>query len=229
MDVSVRILPLLKKDIQIKRLFIPELRINPGNSPSFRCSLDLNINILINSMSQDNMLKTLSAKGSAKLQNAVLDNMNILKVALDKLSMLPDLVQKLKDNLPEEYSRFLSQDYTAFKPMNVDFQIKNGRIFFDRVLVESDAFYLTGKGSIGMEQDIDISAALFIQKDLSAAFINTAPEFKYIADDEGFITMPLEISGKAPNIKVMPDLKYVVQKLFAPKGQELLNKLFKSK
>ena len=230
LDASVRILPLLKKDIQIKRLFIPELKINPGNSPNFRCSLDLNINILINSLSQDDMLKTLSAKGNAKLQNAVLDNRNVLAAALDKLNILPDLVQKLKNNLPEKYSRLLSQDYTAFKPMDVDFQIKDGRIFFDRVLVESDAFYLTGKGSVGMEQqDIDISADLFIQKDLSTAFINTVPELKYISDDKGFITMPLEISGKMPNIAVMPDLKYVIQKLFVSKGHELLNKLFKSK
>lgn len=230
LDISVRIPPLLKKDIHVKRFFIPELRINPGSSPSFRCRLDLNIDISINSLSQDDMLRTLSAKGNAKLQNAVLDNMNILKAALDKLDMLSGLVQKLKDNLPEKYSALLSQDYTAFKPMDVDFQIKDARIIFDSLLVESDAFYLTGKGSIGMEkQDIDISADLFVQKDFSNAFINTVPELKHISDDKGFITMPLKISGKMPNILVTPDLKYVMQRLLTSKGQELLNKLFKSK
>lgn len=227
LNASVRILPLFKKDIQIKKLSVPELRINPGNGTSFRCSLDLNMNILINSLSQDDMLKTLSAKGNIKLQNAVLDNMNILRAALDKLNMLPGLVQKLKDNLPEKYSGLLNQNHTAFKPINAGFQIKDGRIFFNEFLVESNAFYLTGKGSIGMEQDLDISADLFIQKDLSEAFINTAPELRYIADDKGFITMPLEINGKAPNITVMPNLEYVIQKLFVSKGRELLNKFFK--
>lgn len=230
LDASVRLLPLLKKDIQIKRLFIPELRINPGNSPSFRCSLDLNINILINSLSQEDMLKTLSAKGNAKLQNAVLDNVNVLAATLDKLNMLPDLVQKLKNNLPERYSSLLSQNYTAFKPINADFEIRDTSIWFDKLHVESDTFYFTANGSVGMiDQDLQISADLFIPKDLSVALINTAPELKYLADNNGLITMPLEISGKMPNIAVMPDLKYVLQKLLIPKGQELLNKLFKIK
>ncbi|MCX5692818.1 MAG: AsmA-like C-terminal domain-containing protein [Candidatus Omnitrophica bacterium] len=229
LEASVRILPLLRKYIQIERLLIPELRINPGDSPSFRCGLDLNMRISINSLSQDDMLKTLSAKGNAKLQNAVLDNMNVLKAALDKLNMLPGLVQKLKDNMPEKYRDLLDQNYTAFKPINADFEIKDGRIFFDELLVESSAFYLTGKGSIGIEQDIDISVDLFIQKDLSNALINTAPELRYIADDKGLIKMPMEISGKVPDIMVMPDLEYVIQKLFVSKGQELLNRLLKGK
>jgi hypothetical protein len=229
LNVSVKILPLLKKDIQIQRLFVPELTVNPGNSPSFRCGLDLNMRILINSLSQDDMLKTLSARGNIRLQNAVLDNMNVLKVALDKLNMLPGLVRKLKDNLPEKYSGLLSRNYTAFKPMNAAFQIKDNRIYLDKLLVESDAFYLTGKGSIGMDQDIEISADLFIPKDLSDAFTNAAPELKYLTDNKGIITMPLEIRGKAPNISVMPNLEYVIKKLFVSKGQELLNKLFKNR
>ena len=224
-SVSIEILPLLKKDIRVRKLFVPELIINPGSDPSFRCSFDLNINILINSVSERDMLKTLTAKGNMKLQNAVLDNMNILKAALDKLNMLPGLVQSLKENLPEQYKGLLSQDYTAFKPMSADFQIKDGRIFFDELLVESQAFYFSGKGSIGMiEQDLDIKTDFFIQKDLSGAFMDTVPEFKYLLNDKGIITMPLEISGKVPNVLVMPDLKYIMQKLFVSKGRELLNK-----
>ncbi len=231
LNASVKILPLLKKDIQIQGLFIPELEINTGtgaNGPVFRCALDLNARILINSLSQDDMLKTLSAKGSMKLTNAVLDNTNVLRTALDNLSMLPGLVQKLKDNLPEKYKEFLNQDYTAFKPMNADFEIRDGRIYFDKLLVESDTFYLVSKGSIGMiDQDLQINSNLFIPKGLSGAFSNIVPEFKYLVDNNGLITMPLNIKGKVPNVSVMPDLNYVLQKLIALKGQELLNRIFK--
>jgi hypothetical protein len=230
LTISVEILPLLKKDIRIRKLSVPELKVSPGNKPSFRCGLDLNVNILINSASQSDMLKTLTAKGNIKLQNAALENMNVLKTALDKLNMLPGLVQNLKDNLPEQYKGLLSQDYTAFKPISAGFQIKDARIYFDELTVESQAFYLTGKGSVGMiEQDLDMSADLFIQKDLSSAFVNTVPEFKYLLNDKGVITMPLEINGRAPNILVMPDLEYIMQKLFVSKGRELLNRFLGGK
>jgi hypothetical protein len=231
LNASVKIIPLLKKDIQISRLLISELEINTGggvNSPVFRCSLDLNMNILINSLSQDDMLKTLSAKGHAKLQNAVLENMNVLNAALDKLDMLPGLVQKLKDNLPEKYSRLLGQNYTAFKPMDAGFEIRDARVYFDKLITESDTFYLASEGSVGiMDQSLRISSDFFIPKDLSGAFIGIAPELGYLADKNGSITMPLEIKGNVPDISVMPNLNYVLQKLIASKGRELLNKFFK--
>ncbi|OIO34249.1 MAG: hypothetical protein AUJ70_01580 [Candidatus Omnitrophica bacterium CG1_02_40_15] len=257
LNASVKILSLLKKDIQIQRLFVPELEINTGtgaNSPVFRCGLDLSVRILINGMEfqkteipttenrlkvitkrfscspqQDDMLKTLNAKGNVKLTNAVLDNVNVLKTVLDSLSMLPNVVQKLKDNLPENYKGLLNQDYTAFKPMKADFEIKGGRIYFDNLLVESDAFYLVNKGSVGMiDQSFGISSNLFIPKDLSGVFSNAVPELEYLIDDKGNITIPLEIKGKVPDISVIPDINHALQKLIESKGQELLNKLFKS-
>jgi len=230
LNASIKIPPLLKKDIQIQRLSIQDLSINTGSGTNFRCALDLKVDILINNLSQDDMLKTLSAKGKMRVNNAVLENMNVLNVALDKLNMLPGLVQKLKDKLPERYSKLLKQNYTAFKPMDTDFEIRDARIYFDKLLVESDAFYLTSKGSVGIaDQSLDISSNFFIPKDLSEAFISAVPELEYLADDNGLITMPLDIKGKVPGISVMPNLNYVLQKLIKSKGQELLQKLFKSK
>ncbi|MBU1911965.1 MAG: AsmA-like C-terminal domain-containing protein [Candidatus Omnitrophica bacterium] len=232
-NINIEILPLLKKDIQVKRLFIPELEINAGSgaaSPVFRCAVDMKVRVLINGISQDDMLKTLSAKGKVKLTNAILDNMNVLRTALDQLNMLPSLVEKLKNNLPEKYSALLDKNYTIFKPINVDFEIKDARIYFKDLFVESDAFYLTSKGSVGMiDQSLEIYSNLFIPKDLSGAFINVTPEFAYLTDKEGLIIMPLEIKGKIPSVSVMPDLNYVLRKLIASKGQELLNKLFKAR
>ena len=92
--------------------------------------------------------------------------------------------------------------------------------------MESDAFYLTGRGSLGMDQSLQIGADFFIPQDLSAALSDVVPELSYLKDAKGLITMPLEIKGKAQNISIMPDLNYVLRKLIESKGQELLNKLF---
>ena len=230
LNISVKIPPLLKKDIQIQRLSIADLSINTGSGTDFKCTIDLKVDILVNSLSQDDMLKTLSAKGKMKVSNAVLENMNVLNAALDKLNMLPGLVQKLKDKLPERYGKLLNQNYTAFKPMDADFEIRDGRIYFDKLLVESDAFYLTSKGSVGIaDQSLDISSNFFIPKDLSGAFTGAVPELGYLTDDNGLITMPLDIKGKIPSVSVMPNLNYVLQKLIKSKGQEFLQKLFKGR
>jgi len=204
--------------------FAPEA---PKGSPVFRGGLDLDMRCSSSGFTPEAILKTFKGKGNAKLEKAVLENMNVLNAAMDQLNMLPGLVDKLKKSLPEKYAGLLSQNFTAFKPMNAGFEIKDGRILFDKLLVESDAFYLVARGSAGMDQSLEVSANLFIPKDLSGAFADSVPEFKYLMDDKGVITIPLEVRGKIPNITVMPNLNYIIQKLAISKGQELLDKLFK--
>ncbi|MFA5389640.1 MAG: AsmA family protein [Candidatus Omnitrophota bacterium] len=216
LDAKLELFPLLKKDIQVRRLSVEGMTINPGRKPSFKCALDLRMRILAG-----------NAEGNIKLRGASLEDMNILKTALDKLNMLPGLVEKLRYSLPENYGVVLSRNNTVFKPMDLDFRVKEGRIFFDDFLIESDGFYLSGKGSVGMEQDMDIDADLSIQEDLSGVIAGIVPELSYLADEKGVIVIPLEISGKAPAISVIPDLKYVMERLFTSKGQELLERLLR--
>lgn len=200
-----------------------------ANSPGFKGEFNLKSVCSIGGLSQDNILKTLNAKGNIELENGLLENMNVLRVALDKLNMLPGLVERLKYNLPEKYNELLKENHTAFKPMNADFEIKTGRLFFEKLIIESDAFYLVSKGSIGMDGSLYIGSNLFIPQDLSGAFTNAAPELEFLKDDKGIITMPLDIKGKVPNISVMPNLDYCVQKLAVSKGQEILDRIFKGK
>lgn len=211
------------KDIDVSG-FLPE---PPRGSPSFKAILNLGTQVSANGLSKDNILDTLKAKGKMNLDNAMLDNLNVLRVALDKLNMLPGLVQRLKDNLPLKYSELLKQNFTTFKPMNADFEIRTGRLFFEKLIIESDAFYLVAKGSIGLNGDLQVNSTLFIPQDLSDAFISSVPELIYLKDNNGMITMPLDIAGKLPNISVMPNLDYVIQRLAVSKGQELLDRIFK--
>lgn len=197
------------------------------NEPSFKARLNLDLTCSAKGLTQQGITGSLGARGKLRLEDAVLNNMNVLRTALDKLSMLPGLVQRLKDNLPEYYSELLKQDYTLFKPMDTDFELRSGRVYFEKFIIESDAFYLVTKGSLGLGGDLDASSNLFIPKDLSAAFIDTVPEFKFLLDNNGTITMPLSISGRMPNITVMPNLDYVIQKLAVSKGQELIDRLFR--
>lgn|GEM_PF-1806602 len=206
--------------------FTPKL---PAGSPEFKGGINLDMEASSVGIAPEDIMRTLKAKGVAELNNGVLENMNILKTALDKLNMLPNLVQKLKASLPEKYSGLLNQTSTGFKPIKSNFEITSGRIFFEKLLVESDAFYLINSGSIGMDQDISLSSSFFIPKDLSDAFVKSVPELKYLKNNNGLITMPLEIKGKAPDIAVKPNLDYVMQKLAVSAGQEILNRILSNK
>ncbi|MBU0759211.1 MAG: AsmA family protein [Candidatus Omnitrophica bacterium] len=210
-------------DINMAKL----LPVSAPGRPGFEGALSLTMSSSIKGLAGQNMLGTLAADGTVDLSRAVLKDMNILTLALDKLNMLPGLVAKLKEKLPENYKELLRQKDTVFKPMRLNFTIRDGRVLFKDARVESDVFYLMGSGYLGLNRDLAIHSNIFIPKDLSEAFIGAVRELTYLKNAQGMITMPVDIGGKLPGISVRPDLDYVIQKLAVSKGQELLESIFR--
>jgi hypothetical protein len=153
--------------------------------------------------------------------------MNVLRTALEKIEILPGLVPKLISNLPERYKEMLKDSDTFFKPISLDFSVENGGLMFKEIVIESDAFYLTGRGYVGFNGYIKTRSDIFISKDLSEALIEAVRELSYLQDTRGLITMPAEIEGGCPDISIKPDLDYVIKRLAEAKGRELLESLFK--
>jgi len=189
----------------------------------------LNAEILssVRGLTRDKIFNTLKAKGVVKIDEAVLRNMNLLTVALDKLDMLPGLVQKLKNKLPAHYKELLRQNFTAFGPIDLNFNIEGDVLFLQETVIESDGFYLVCDGHLKANGDFIINSDLFIAADLSEAFVDAVREFKYLQNRQGMITMPMDIYGKFPDVIVKPDIDYVIQRLAVSKGQELLEDIFK--
>jgi len=216
MDITLR-------NIDVSML-LPEAA--PGK-PQLEGTLNIALRSSSSGLTREGILDTLKAKGTVKLDRVVLKNMNVLTVALGKLNMLPGLMQRLRNRLPGYYKKLLRENHTAFKPIEAGFILENRKLFFQKVNVESDTFFLTGSGYLGINRDINVSSYLFIPQDLSGAFAEAVPELGFLQDSQGMISMPLNISGRLPNVSVMPDLNYVIQRLAVTKGQELLESILK--
>ncbi len=219
------VLDIVLNDIAVGMLFAD---LAPGE-PYLEGTVDIDITGSAEGLMPEAILDTLTSQGTIKLDKAVLRNINILTVALEELDMLPGLVQKLKARLPKYYRELLKQNYTAFAPIETEFNIRDKKMLFKKFVIESDAFYLVGNGYLGMNRDINVSSNLFIPRDLSEAFIIVVDALRYLQNGQGMITMPIDVYGTFPDISVRPDMDYVIQRLAVSKGQELLERIFKKK
>jgi len=216
-------LEVILQDIDVATL-LPDSA--PGE-PHFEGRMNIEAKSEGRGLALQKILDTIKVKGDLKLDRAVLKNMNLLTVALDKLNMLPGLVRELKTDLPERYQELLRQDHTDFNPVETNFNLKDRKLSFQKLTIESEAFYLVGQGYLGLDRTLNMHASLFIPQDLSEAFIDEVYELEYLQNADGMITMPVDISGKLPDISVKPDLDYVIQRLAVSKGQELLESIFR--
>jgi hypothetical protein len=204
----------------------------PQTSPeasSFKGIADLKATITGQGLQQDQLMQSLTGSGSLKVDKPVLKNMNILRIAFEKMDMIPGLVARLRENLPENYTEVLKQNDTNFKPMDINYTISQGKLVFKDTNIESDGFLVKSQGEVGLLGDIQIGSYLFIASDLSLAFINIVRELRFLANEQGMINMPLSITGKAPQVSVNIDRDYVLRKLVVSKGSELLENIFKKK
>jgi len=153
-----------------------------------------------------------------------LTNINVLKVVLDKMSMIPDLVDKVEKNLPEKYKKKLQDKDTPIERVEIDATVKNGSLVVTDAQVTSDTFLLTGKGTIGFDQTVALDTSLAIPEDLSTSMVTSADNLKFLLDRKGQIMIPVKVSGKVSSPRFFPDLEYLGKRIIATRGREELNK-----
>ncbi len=213
------------KDIQIQKL-LPQA--GPAE-PSFEGTAGTACDISFTGTSAADVTRSLSASGNLFLKKGVLKNINVLTTALDKLDMLPRLVEKLKKRLPEKYQDLLQEKDTRFDPIDLKFKAEDGRVYFDETMVASEGFYIMVRGYVTLRGSLSADSRLFIYKDLSEALVDSVEELGYLQNSKGEINMPIAFYGDLPDAQVVPDLNYVIEKLAVSKGQELLDQFFKKK
>lgn len=198
-------------------------------APRFNGIADLKAMVTWSGLSQDQIMKSLAGTGSLKIEKPLLKDMNVLRLAFEKMDMIPGLINNLVQNLPDNYIEVLKQKDTNFKPMSSDFTISQGKIIFKEANVKSDGFLVRGSGDVSFQGDVNIGSYLFIAPDLSQAFVKAVKELGYLANEQGMINMPLAVSGRAPNLAVGIDRDYVLKKLLVSKGAEILEGIFRKK
>lgn len=171
------------------------------------------------------LLAKVRGKTQGELKDGRLKDMNVLKTVLDKISVVPDLAQKLEENLPAQYREKLTQKDTEFKKMLFDGTIADSLFHINSATVDADIFLVKLSGDVGFDQSCDVKGTFFITGDLAQSMVSAVKELEYLMNQEGQIAIPVIASGKGKDIKVLPDVGNIAQQAFKNKGAEELGKV----
>jgi len=169
------------------------------------------------------MLRTLTADGSVKLDQAVIARVNVLREVFQKMSMIPGLVERLLTRLPKNYQEKLKSEDTKLEMAQIPFSVQNGLLHLPRLEIATDSFVATGSGTYGLnEGSVTGKVLLAIEPDLSSAMTRSVEELQYLTNEKKEIQIPLVIQGLIPKVVVMPDVSHVASKMAAQKAREVL-------
>lgn len=208
---------------------IPLENVLPPFHPEITLAGLLNVkaNIAGQGFQPDNMMSTLTGETRADVQQGRLLNVNILRMVLSRISLIPDLYVRIVEQLPEKYREHLERNDTLVEKMESDIILQSGTISVSRLDLVTEAFALSGRGSYDTHREmLDLRGTVYVSADLAEQMVGSVEELAPLQDDEGRLKVPLRrYEGKLSELTFMPDLEYLGKKIFVGKGKEELRKI----
>lgn len=183
--------------------------VSPGASAKLSGRLENLSGTLAGSL-KPSPLKTLSGDTDLSLKDGVLKGINIGGAVL-KATNLPFLSGALFAMVPEEFRAKLESENTEIKSLTALFDIRAGIARTNNLNLVHPLFTVEGSGSFALDSNIDFSASILFEKSFSAAMVGKVKELSAVLDSGGRLVIPFVIKGTLPNVKVLPDVKKLVQ------------------
>jgi len=171
-------------------------------------------------------LNSIIGDGNVEVKEAKLKDLNVLKLVLDKISVIPNLSEKVKASLSEKYLKKLEDKDTTINTIAATIAIASGLINVNPIDVQADEFAFNGQCQADFAQKYTLTGAFMIPKELAAAMVNGASELQYLRDIDGNISFVLTVSGQgAGTPSVTPDVGSLMKNAVMNKGKEELGRM----
>ena len=209
-------------EADIERLSIAKIVPAPAQGePALRGTLDISFRGQVASLDPQAIQTAVTGRSTLELTDGVLENVNVLRLLFDQLSMLPGLVQRLQEKLDSEYQRKLAESDTRLLPVTLAFSVQGQQLQFQDMRLGSEEFAFSGSGRIDLQGTAEAQGMISVAKPLSDAIIRSVSELQNLTDGQGRIEFPITVHWPAQT-PVVPDMHYIGQRVIVTKAAELL-------
>lgn len=101
---------------------------------------------------------------------------------------------------------------TAFSTLETDFMIKQGIVNVQKLLADSHDFQMTGNGTVGFDQTLNLALNLNLTQGMSQKIASSSPVAK-VAMKDGRLRLPLVVRGTVQNPSYGLDSKALTGKV----------------
>jgi hypothetical protein len=102
---------------------------------------------------------------------------------------------------------------TRFEELHASARIADGQARTDDLVMRTASYRMTGRGSVGLDGTLDMTAVLQAGPALTADVLATAKDARWLANDQGLLEIPLHLGGRLTRIRPQPDPEFVASLL----------------
>jgi hypothetical protein len=168
--------------------------------------------------------QALTGNGALEVVDGMLKGVNIAESILGSLTGVPGLSNLIPPNVRSKYPELFGMDDTVFVALAGKMMLGNGVALLDEIALAARDYRLDGKGTIRLDNALDIAMTFVASDGLTGDLIRSAKEIQYLTNANGRFQLPLRLGGSMPTFRAQPDMQYVTRQLSASLVQTGLSK-----
>ena len=196
---------------------------------NIRGLLNLDLDITGSGKEWHTVQRALQGQGRAEVVNGALLGVNLADGVLSGAAGIPGIVSFIPADVRNKYPAVFASKDTEFKQLKGSATIGDGKARTDDLVISTAEFETHGKGWFGFDRTVDFRALLLLSQQLSQDIIGRVKEMKNLANDQGRMEIPFNLSGRLPGAKPRPDLGHIARAMQKGALERGLDRLFRKK
>ncbi len=202
------------------------LQATTRSAHNIRGSINMDLDVTGSGKDWNTIQKAMKGQGKAEVINGALVDVNLAESVLSGATGVTNAVNFVPADVRNKYPSIFNSKDTEFKQLKGSATISDGKARTDDLVISAAEFETQGKGWFAFDQTVDFRAMLLLSEKLSQDIMSRARETKGLANNEGRLAIPFDLSGKLPGAKPKPDVGYIAQALGKGALQRGLEGLF---
>ena len=164
-------------------------------------------------------------QGHFNIDKGKILDVNLLKIILEKISIIPNLAEKIEESLSEADKEKLKAKDTEFDEFMFDAQVQEGVATARNAHVGTSDIVILAGAKCDFDGNLSVRSDLYIKEDLSRIMMQTVSELSLLRDNDR-IRIPMKTyEGKIDRFIIYPDIEEIGKVLFKEKGKTELRKV----
>ncbi|MEA2679978.1 MAG: AsmA protein, partial [Candidatus Binataceae bacterium] len=177
-----------------------------------RGTLGGNMNVSAKIGTFDEMKPTMQGNGRLMLTNGKLVGVNIGGETLKKVQNLPAIGDLVPMAVVKNHPELFSNPDTDIQIASLTYVLAGPRITSHDIKVQTVDYNLLGDGWFDMDKNVDLAARIVLAPAFSKELIEQKQQVAYVANQDGQIDIPLQITGQLPKPSILPNVTELAQR-----------------
>lgn len=195
----------------------------PGSSWTVRGPLSGDVELAFRGLSKPEVYSSLTGDGQVELVGGVVENKNILRSLLKKISEIPLIGTDIAALLSPNYRQLAARKDMDLRIAQARFSIGGGNVTLYETTLAADEFLVQGAGHISFAGRLKLNSWLFVSQGLSAEAIHYVPDLAVFTDPQtNQLAFPFAIGGELGSPRIVVNKDFLVGRIVASRGGRLL-------